>query len=98
MLNQVFLLPFANSGETGVVLAISARLLAKNTLPIDLFLDEFQTVQILAWKSTLELPISRKDYNKISGHFEAEGRLDRIGFDCPVSDSSCVFFQMSALV
>ena len=71
--------------SAGVVLAINARLLSKHYAPFDTFLQRYPSAQLLVWTGSGEPPISTRKATKIRQHFEKEGTITRIGFDCQVS-------------
>jgi len=68
--------------SAGIVLAINARLLSKHFLPFDNFLNRYPTAQLLVWTGSGEPPISNRKAAKIRSHFEQQGTLKRVGFDC----------------
>ena len=70
--------------SSGVVLAINARLLYKNTKPFEHFLLEFPEIQILVWTGSTEPPISRRKVASIRNRFATGGHCHRVGFDCKV--------------
>lgn len=74
---------------TGVVLAINARLLVKNMVPFETFLEHFPSSQLLVWTATGEPPISQRKIDRIRKHFDSHGTLDRVGFDCKASAADC---------
>lgn len=70
----------------GIVLAVNARLLYNDCSPFDSFLEtSMPNSQLLVWTGTGELPIAQDSIDSIKAHFEKQGTLDRIGFDCKVS-------------
>ena len=69
---------------SGVVLAINARLLYKDTEPFERFMWDFPTVQILVWTGSTEPPISSRKVNFIKKQFVTSGHSQRVGFDCNV--------------
>mmetsp|Transcript_14588 Transcript_14588/g.22515 ORF Transcript_14588/g.22515 Transcript_14588/m.22515 type:complete len:323 (-) Transcript_14588:223-1191(-) len=73
--------------DSGIVLALNARLLVKDCTPFDKFLTEFPSSQILVWTASGEPPISRGKIDIIKNHFASKGNGDRIGFDCLVAES-----------
>lgn len=70
--------------SSGVVLAINARLLYKDTQPFEKFLLEFPDTQILVWTGSTEPPISRRKVASIRNRFATGGHCHRVGFDCKV--------------
>mmetsp|Transcript_32098 Transcript_32098/g.58045 ORF Transcript_32098/g.58045 Transcript_32098/m.58045 type:complete len:310 (-) Transcript_32098:98-1027(-) len=71
----------------GVVLAINARLLYKNTQPFEHFLLEFPEIQILVWTGSTEPPISGRKVAFIRNRFATGGHCDRVGFDCKIAET-----------
>jgi len=71
------------------VLAINARLLVKNMVPFETFLEHFPSSQLLVWTATGEPPISQRKIDRIRKHFDSHGTLDRVGFDCKASAAEC---------
>jgi hypothetical protein len=71
--------------SAGLVLAINARLLSKHYAPFDMFLRQYPACQLLVWTGSGEPPISSRKAANIRRHFEDQGTLARVGFDCQVS-------------
>lgn len=71
--------------RTGVVLAVNARVLAKDSAPFDSILKEHPAIQLLVWTATGEPPISGDQISGIKEHFHSIGCEDQLGFDCQVS-------------
>jgi hypothetical protein len=69
----------------GVVLAVNARVLAKNVGALDELLQTIPSCQLLIWTGTGEPAISMRLFNYLRRHFELTGCKDRVGFDCQVS-------------
>lgn len=81
--------------KKGVLLPANARVLSRNMLPFDLFLDEFPTSQLLVWTGHGEPPISKSILHQIQNHFfRKEGRQDCIGFDVEV----CTVYTKTAWI
>ena len=70
--------------KKGIVLAVNARVLEKNPHPFDSILVKYSQMQLLVWTGTGEPPISQSKISKIQRHFEANGCIEQIGFDCKV--------------
>ncbi len=68
----------------GVVLALNARVLAKDPKPFDSILKDIPQLQLLVWTGTGEPPISERKIDGIKDHFGKIGLLDQVGFDCQV--------------
>ena len=81
--------------SAGVVLAINARLLSKHYAPFDAFLKQYPSSQLLVWTGSGEPPISTQKAAKIRQHFEKEGTITRIGFDCQVSRKISLVYHVS---
>jgi hypothetical protein len=77
----------------GVVLAINARLLCKNTGPFERFLRRFPSTQLLVWTGSTEPPISSRKVNYLRKRFSRTGHHDRVGFDCNVGSADVIFFN-----
>eukprot|EP00814_Leptocylindrus_danicus_P022431 CAMPEP_0116019638 /NCGR_PEP_ID=MMETSP0321-20121206/9349_1 /TAXON_ID=163516 /ORGANISM="Leptocylindrus danicus var. danicus, Strain B650" /LENGTH=407 /DNA_ID=CAMNT_0003490233 /DNA_START=225 /DNA_END=1445 /DNA_ORIENTATION=+ len=75
----------ADDNSGGIVLAVNARLLYNDCTPFDAFLDSIPTAQLLVWTGTGELPIPQDRIDSIQAHFQSQGTLDRIGFDCKIA-------------
>lgn len=76
------------SFSQGIVLAVNARVLVKNPHSFDSFLMKYsQSAQLLAWTGTGEPPISKSKISKIQRHFEANGCVEQVGFDCKIAPS-----------
>jgi len=76
------------SRSQGVVLAVNARVLAKNCKPFYSILHEMPKLQLLVWTGASgEPPISSLRIRKIKHYFNSIGVMDRIGFDCKVEQS-----------
>jgi len=71
----------------GVVLALNARVLAKDPSPFESILKEFPKMQLLVWTGTGEPQISRSKISRIKDHFHKIEYKDRIGFDCQVAST-----------
>jgi len=71
----------------GVILALNARVLAKDPSPFESILKEFPKMQILIWTGTGEPQISRSKISKIKDHFNKIECKDQIGFDCQVAST-----------
>ena len=69
----------------GVVLAVNARVLAKQIGCFDELLKVFPSSQLLIWTGTGEPPISSLLLRYLRNHFESIGYGGRVGFDCQVS-------------
>ena len=69
---------------TGVVLAVNARVIAKDPYPFDSILKQFPSLQLLIWTGTGEPPISANKIATIKKHFEDNKSIHQIGFDCQV--------------
>mmetsp|Transcript_5672 Transcript_5672/g.6222 ORF Transcript_5672/g.6222 Transcript_5672/m.6222 type:complete len:338 (+) Transcript_5672:37-1050(+) len=77
----------------GVVLPINARLLVKNVVPFQHFLNVFpnnDNTQLLAWTATGEPPISLRKVKQIKSEFAAVKNNCGLGFDCAVADGVCM--------
>lgn len=72
--------------SAGIVLAVNARLLAKNMQPFESFLDAYPEGQLLCWVGSGEPPIAQRKVKRIYRHFEAHGSIHRIGFDVKVRE------------
>jgi hypothetical protein len=82
--------------SAGLVLAISARLLSKHYAPFDIFLRQYPACQLLVWTGSGEPPISSRKAANIRRHFEHQGTLARVGFDCQVSvDLNCCSMNLN---
>lgn len=71
----------------GIVLAVNARILAKNPAPFLPILRDYPQIQLLAWTGTGEPPISNSLLTYITEYYQEMGYLDQIGFDCQVATS-----------
>jgi hypothetical protein len=69
-----------------IILALNARLLAKNLSTFDSFLMEYVSVRILAWTGSGEPPIPLAEVEKIRNYFVMKGMSGRIEFDCCIHD------------
>jgi len=72
--------------DTGVVLAVNARVLSKSLRALDGLMAAFPSCQVLVWTATGEPPISAALRRKIWNHFDAVGCGERVGFDCNVRE------------
>ena len=72
---------------SGVVLAVNARVITKDPKPFDSILKEIPELQLLIWTGTGEPPISKSKLSMITQHFENNGCMKQIGFDCQVRTS-----------
>ena len=79
MLSYFFFLP-----AQGVVLAVNARVLAKNCSSMETILNKIPGTQLLVWTGTGEPPISQRKIDYIKHYFDRNGLGDRVGFDCKV--------------
>lgn len=68
----------------GVVLAVNARVMAKNVGALDDLLQTIPSCQLLIWTGTGEVAISKRLYHYLGSYFESIGCKDRVGFDCQV--------------
>ena len=68
----------------GIVLAVNARVLAKDCKPIDRFLVEIPSSQLLVWTATGEPPISKRKISNIDSHFRCKNIHNKVGYDCKV--------------
>lgn len=75
----------------GVVLAVNARVLAKDPTSFDSILKRYPTMQLLVWTGTGEPPISETQISSIKEYFHCIGFEDQLGFDCQVSISKNYF-------
>jgi hypothetical protein len=73
-----------SESKVGLVLALNARLLAIKPGVFDGFLRKFPRSTILAWTGSGEPSIPKHTVVRISDHFESEGMLERINFDCDI--------------
>ena len=72
------------SKKVGIVLALNARLLAKNLPPFGDFLERYDSSQLLIWTGQGEPPIPRRKVHYIQEFFDARNLGHRIGFDVQV--------------
>ena len=71
--------------DIGVVLAVNARVLAKNCSPFNASLFyEIPGLQLLIWTGTGEPPISARQIDVIKNYFDRNGYSNRVGYDCQV--------------
>jgi len=68
-----------------VVLAVNARVLAKDPNPFNSILSDHPHIQLLAWTGTGEPPISMHQVKLIEDHFRSIGCDAQLGFDCQVN-------------
>lgn len=87
----------ARHNLTGVVVAVNARILAKDPAPFDVFFDAVPSSQLLAWTGKFLLPISRRGVDKTKAHFREKGTVHRVGFDSEISNSFLMGFIYDAL-
>jgi len=71
----------------GIVLALNARQLAKSLEVIDKIMEKIPEIQILAWTGKGEFLLPEESYNNIKDHFKEKKMIERIGFDCQVTQS-----------
>lgn len=71
----------------GLVLAVNARVVYMDPSCFDYLLENYPTIQLLAWTGSGEPPISASRIDSINRHFQSSGYLDRIGFDCQIAKS-----------
>lgn len=72
---------------SGIVLAVNARILAKNPAPFHPIMRDYPQIQLLAWTATGEPPISSSLLSYIMEYYRKMGCSDQIGFDCQVASS-----------
>jgi len=71
-----------------VVLAVNARVLAKDPTPFKSILSDHPHIQLLAWTGTGEPSISMHQVKLIEEYFRSIGCEAQLGFDCQVSQST----------
>ncbi|GFH47536.1 hypothetical protein CTEN210_04011 [Chaetoceros tenuissimus] len=74
----------------GVVLAVNARVLAKDPTVFRDVLLKYKELQLLIWTGTGEPPISQMQIDYIVRYFRAIGCYDQIGLDCQIA---ATFFE-----
>lgn len=73
----------------GVVLAVNARVLAKNCSPFNASLFyEIPGLQLLIWTGTGEPPISARQIDVIKNYFDRNGYSNRVGYDCQIASTA----------
>lgn len=83
------ILSWCHSLVEGVVLAVNARILAKNPAPFHPILRDYPQIQLLAWTATGEPPISNSLLDYILEYYRKLGCSNQIGFDCKVRKRRC---------
>lgn len=86
-MRQLILEHELNKRCKGVVLAVNARVLAKNCHPFNESIFDIPGLQLLVWTGTGEPPISSKQIQLIKNYFESNGYGDRVGYDCQIASN-----------